>query len=205
MTNDTQEKDNTPQIFRVISAVMADVSPVRKDKRNKQQGFNYRGIDDIYNELHESMAKHQLFTVPEVIEETRTEKPSKSGGVLFYTRLKMKYHFFASDGSTIATIVIGEAMDSGDKASNKAMAIAHKYALLQIFMIPTEDLADPDASSPEVTSWITPEQVANLAALIEELGVNERAFLGHIKAQSLERIQSAAYDDCVRALERKRK
>ncbi len=40
-------------------------------------------------------------------------------------------------------------MDSGDKASNKALSIAMKYALLQVFCIPTEDAKDPDADSPK--------------------------------------------------------
>ena len=42
-------------------------------------------------------------------------------------------------------------MDSGDKATNKAMAIAMKYALFQVFCIPTEEMKDPDAETPEPT------------------------------------------------------
>ena len=39
-------------------------------------------------------------------------------------------------------------MDSGDKASSKAMTAAHKVVLCQTFMIPTADLIDPDSESP---------------------------------------------------------
>ena len=39
-------------------------------------------------------------------------------------------------------------MDSGDKATTKAMAIAFKYACFQVFCIPTEEMKDPDAETP---------------------------------------------------------
>jgi hypothetical protein len=56
-----------------------------------------------------------------------------------------------SDGSSVTTVITGEAMDSGDKATNKAMSVALKYALLQMFLIPTDDMRDPDATThPEV-------------------------------------------------------
>jgi hypothetical protein len=40
--------------------------------------------------------------------------------------------------------MIGEAMDSGDKSANKAMSAAQKYALLQVFCIPTEEPKDTE-------------------------------------------------------------
>lgn len=138
------EQEKTKLIFQQIPKVMSDVTAIGKDKRNVQQGFQYRGIDDIYNELHSVLAKHKVFTVPQVLTRAREERASKSGGTLFYSIIEMKFTFYAEDGSSVDAIVVGEGMDSGDKASNKAMAIAHKYALLQVFAIPTEDAKDPD-------------------------------------------------------------
>ena len=63
--------------------------------------------------------------------------------------LKVRYTFYAEDGTSVSAVVIGEGMDSGDKASNKAMAIAMKYAFFQVFCIPTEEMKDPDAETPE--------------------------------------------------------
>ena len=65
--------------------------------------------------------------------------------------MKIKYTFFATDGTFVSATMAGEAADSGDKASNKAMSIAHKYALLQVFCIPTDDAKDPDSASPDFT------------------------------------------------------
>ena len=74
---------------------------------------------------------------------------TNKGGTILYSMLKIKYTFYAEDGTNVSAVVIGEGMDSGDKASNKAMAIAMKYAFFQVFCIPTEEMKDPDAETSE--------------------------------------------------------
>lgn len=132
-------------IHKQMAAIMADIGHIAKDKKNAQQGFMFRGIDDVYNALHGCMAKHGVFTTSDVLDIQRSEKPTKNGGSMQVVIATMAYTFHAEDGSSVRTVVIGEGMDSGDKASNKAMAIAHKYALLQAFMVPTQEQIDPDA------------------------------------------------------------
>jgi hypothetical protein len=100
------------------------------------------------NELQPVLSKHGIFIVPEVIEHTREERQAKSGRNLNYSIQRIAFHFTADDGSKVTAVVVGEGMDSGDKASNKALAIAFKYACLQVFCIPTEDLKDPDGDTP---------------------------------------------------------
>jgi len=139
-------------IYKQICEVMGKISAISKGRQNKTQNFVYRGIDDVMNELHNVLAECKVFVVPEVMEEHRSEGKTKSGGVIFYTRMKIKFTFYAEDGSNVSAVVIGEAMDSGDKASNKALSIGLKYALLQVFCIPTEDDKDPDGSSHEVVN-----------------------------------------------------
>lgn len=139
----------TPLIYKKIIEVMADINAIGKDRRNQQQGFQFRGIDDVMNELHSSLAKCGVFVLPKVLEETRTTGKTSRGGDMFYTRLKINFGFYAEDGSHVDAVVIGEAMDTGDKASNKALSIGLKYAMLQVFCIPTEDEKDPDAVSPQ--------------------------------------------------------
>jgi hypothetical protein len=128
---------------------MAEINAIGKDRKNQQQGFAYRGIDDVMNELHAALTKNKVFVVPEVLNEERSTGKTRSGGDLFYTRLKIRFTFYTDDGSSVSAVVIGEAMDSGDKASNKALSIGLKYAMLQVFCIPTEDEKDPDAQSPQ--------------------------------------------------------
>jgi hypothetical protein len=136
-------------IHSKILAVMKEVNAVAKSSKNVAQGFSYRSIDAVMGELHKHMAKHGVFCVPTVIQTTTEKVPTKSGGEQSHTKMDIAYDFYAEDGSSIRSIVRGEAMDSGDKSSNKCLAVALKYALTQIFMIPTSDNKDPDAQSPK--------------------------------------------------------
>lgn len=138
-------------IYKAMTAAMADIGAVSKGQTNQQQHFRYRGIDDAMNALYPVLAKHGLFLVPEVLEQKREERSTKNGGNLIYSILKVRYTMYASDGSSVSAVVIGEGMDSADKSSNKAIAAAMKYAIFQMFCIPTEDMRDndPDRTTPE--------------------------------------------------------
>lgn len=138
------------EIYQAISGVMADIGAIGKDKKNAQQGFKYRGVDDVMNALQPVMVKHGLFVVPEIIDQKREERQTSRGGNLIYSVCTVRYTFYAKDGSSVQCVVIGEGMDSGDKATNKAMSIAFKYACFQVFCIPTEEMKDPDAEVHEV-------------------------------------------------------
>lgn len=140
------------KIYESIVAVMRDVEAIGKDRRNDAQRYQFRGIDDVYNELHSTLAKHGVFTVPRVLSERSEERLSKQGGTMIYRVLRIRFRFFAVDGSYVDAVVIGEGMDSGDKAANKAMSVAHKYAFLQVFAIPTADDKDPENDSHHVQS-----------------------------------------------------
>jgi hypothetical protein len=187
---------------------MASVGSIGKDRRNPQQGYQFRGIDDIYNALNSALSEHGVFTVPKVLDIKREERPAKSGGILIYTILTVSYTFFASDGSSVEAVTIGEAMDSGDKSSNKCMSAAQKYAFLQVFSIPTEEPKDsenhtyePQAGNPEPerapssgqqagpapAGCITSTQAAELEALVKDVGMNTVGFLKTFQAESFER------------------
>ena len=137
-------------IYESISAVMKDVGAIGKNTKNTQQGFMFRGIDAVMNALQPALIKNHIFVVPEVLDQTREERETQKGGLLIYSICRIKYTFFAEDGTSVSAIVIGEGMDTGDKATNKAMSIAFKYACFQVFCIPTEEMKDPDAECHEV-------------------------------------------------------
>ena len=157
-------------IYKQICAVMADIDAIGKNQVNQAQKFKFRGIDDVYNSLHAILAKHQIFTVPTVLDSTFSEETAKSGSKCTRAILKMKYTIYAIDGSCVEGIVTGEALDYGDKAANKAMAIAHKYFLTQTFIIPTED-KDPDSEVFELSN--TAHQSTNN---------QKQTFLEHLRA-----------------------
>lgn len=137
-------------IFQSINTIMSEIVPIAKDKKTGGDSFSfkYRGIDQVMNALQPILAKNKVFIVPRVLEQTRERIVTSGSGKekqTQYSVLKIEYIFYAEDGSSVSVITIGEGMDNGDKASNKAMSIAFKYACFQVFCIPTEEMPDPDA------------------------------------------------------------
>ena len=137
-------------IYEAISNVMAEIGAVGKNSKNSSQGFMYRGIDAVMNAINPALVKHKVFVAPEVLEQTREERVNSKGTVLIYSICKIKFRFYTVDGSHVEVVTIGEGMDSGDKATNKAMSIAFKYACFQLFCIPTEEMVDPDSECHDV-------------------------------------------------------
>lgn len=142
------------KVYAAISAVQRDLAAtgLAKDRRNNQGGgYNFRGIDDVYNAISPLMARHGLCILPRIMSREITERASKAGGVLFYVVVAAEFDFVsAEDGSKHTVATYGEAMDSGDKATNKAMSAAYKYAAFMTFAIPTEASEDADAYTHEV-------------------------------------------------------
>lgn len=140
-------------VYECIAAVSEEIAKtgISKDRKNSQQGYSFRGIDDVYNSLAPILAKHKLVVIPRVLSRECVERASAKGGALFYVTVEAEYDFIsARDGSKATVRTYGEAMDSADKATNKAMSAAYKYAAFQTFCIPTEGDNDADANHHEV-------------------------------------------------------
>jgi hypothetical protein len=143
-------------VYKAINAVQAELakSGITKDRTNTQgSGYKFRGIDDVYNTIAPMLSKHGLCILPRVLSRQCDERQSKSGGALFYVTVEVEFDFVAAeDGSKHTVKTFGEAMDSGDKATNKAMSAAYKYAAFQAFSIPTEGDNDADGHSHDVAA-----------------------------------------------------
>jgi hypothetical protein len=131
-------------IYTKMSTIMQECGAITKNRKNDHQGYMFRGIDDVYNMCHDICAKNQVFTTTKILSEKHEERQSKSGGLNIWRLYKIEYTFWAIDGSSVSTEVIGEGMDSGDKGSYKAMAGAQKYALIQALQIETNEKIDPE-------------------------------------------------------------
>lgn len=142
-------------IYKKMVDVMKDIGAVGKDQKNTAQGFKFRGIDDMVNAIHPALIKHQVFMTPRLIKEEHELKDVTRGngkqGVDKHVHIQVEYDFFAEDGSKVTVGPIpAEGLDSGDKATNKALSAALKYALIQTFSVPTEDMVDGDSDTPTI-------------------------------------------------------
>lgn len=153
MTTATLAPLRTPKVYESIAKVQAALASegIAKGRKNVQQNYSFRGIDDIYASLAPLLSQYGLVIMPKVLERTVEQVTNKNGTLLFYTTLLIEYDFISvEDGSKYTARVMGEAMDSGDKSTNKAMSAAYKYMALQAFCIPTEGDNDADATTHEV-------------------------------------------------------
>lgn len=158
---DMPERGAAPMnVFACIARVSAELAQtgISKDRKNEQQHYKFRGIDDVYNALAPLLAKHGLVIIPRILNRSVVERTTQKGGVLFYVTVEAEFDFVsAHDGSLVTARSFGEAMDSADKATNKAMSAAYKYTAFQTFCIPTEGDNDPDAHTPEPAAPQPPE------------------------------------------------
>lgn len=195
------------KVYQAISAVMAELSKegITKNNKNQQQGYSFRGIDNVYNALAPILSKNGLVILPRVLSREVTERSTKSGSALFYVVVQVEFDLVcAEDGSKHTIATIGEAMDSADKATNKAMSAAYKYACIQAFCIPTEGDNDADATThepiPVALPVITPEQVATVREYLVKTGLNEAEFVAQGGYQSAEQIYAKDYPKVMKIL-----
>lgn len=151
-------------IYKKMSQVMSEIGSIGKSQTNTIQGFKFRGIDQFVNALYPALTKHNVFMVPECVSENHelrdVVRSNGKTGTDKHVTIMMKYHFYAEDGSYITVGPIpAEGLDSGDKATNKALSAALKYALIQTFSIPTEDMAEGDFDSLEIKPSVNLEEM----------------------------------------------
>jgi len=142
----------TKAVYKAINAIQEALSHegITKDRKNTAQNYSFRGIDDVYNKLSPLLAEHHLCILPRMLSRTVTERDSKTGGTIFNVTLEAEFDLVSSDDGSVHTVrTFGEAMDSADKATNKAMSAAYKGMVFMAFAVPTEGDNDADASHHE--------------------------------------------------------
>ena len=138
-----------PSVVACLSTAMEAIRSVKKDSKNQSQGFNFRGIDAVVNAASPAFRAVGVVVTPEVRSvEYETVEVGNKRSLMQSCKVVVAYTFHGPAGDSITAVAPGEAMDSGDKATAKAMSVAFRIALLQALCIPTHD-TDPDEHSYE--------------------------------------------------------
>jgi len=194
-------------VYQLIAAVSQEIAEtgISKDRNNSQQGYKFRSIDDVYNKLSPILARAGLVILPRVISRELVERTTVKGSILFYTTVQVEFDFISShDGSKHTISVFGEAMDSGDKSTNKAMSAAYKYAAFQSFCIPTEGDNDADHTTQEpIDSRISEEQAASIEQLAAKVNVEIDNILKWAKVASIRDIPVVKFATVMSSLQRR--
>lgn len=139
--------DQPLPVHAALNAVMDDVRSVRKGDRNEQQNFAFRGIDAVVNAVGPALRKHGVIVTPNVRScERSVVHVGQRQTPMGHVAVIVEYTFTGPAGDSIVCATPGEAMDSGDKATAKAMSVAFRTALLQALTLPTDEI-DPDAQT----------------------------------------------------------
>lgn len=200
-------------VYKAIAAVQGELAKVgiSKDGVNEQQKYRFRGIDQVYAALSPLLAKHGLCVIPRIVEREMRERTSikeyngqKRESVLFYVTVKAEFDFVAvEDGSVHTAATYGEAMDSGDKATNKAMSAAYKYAAFMTFAIPTEGDNDADATTHDVAASGMPDDEYNrLTAKMKTAGVAAAKLLETFGVTDLRALSQDQYAAAMKRLDK---
>lgn len=148
-----REVSTTPNVHEAMAEAMRLVRAVGKWGRNNEQGYSFRSIDHFMSALNPAMAAAGVHVAPTVLQRITNEDHTTQGGkIMRWVDVEMRFTFYGPAGDSFDVITWGEARDAADKATNKAMTGAFKYAIMQAFMVPTEDLDDADRHNPEVES-----------------------------------------------------
>ena len=132
-------------LAEAVCRVMEQVGYVQKDKQMQGGGsYRYVSVEAVIDALRPEMIRQQLILLPADVSALTLEDFENRNGTR-QNRTQVKYTFrliHAPTGQSEPVAVIGEAIDVGDKSSNKAMTAARKYALIMAFNIETG--LDPD-------------------------------------------------------------
>jgi hypothetical protein len=165
-------------IAQSLNEVMKEVGAVKKNDRNASQGFNFRGIDAVVNAVSPALQKHGVIVVPSVEDyEYASVEIGKNRTVMGHVKVKVTYTFIGAGGDSIKATVVGEAMDSGDKATAKAMSVAFRTALLQTLSLPTDE-PDPDSQSYERSERVVVDTQQVAKAISEAKDLDSLAKIG---------------------------
>jgi hypothetical protein len=205
-----------PKVYQCINKVQADLAKtgISKNQKNTQQNYKFRGIDDLYNALGGVLASNGLCVLPRALTREVTERETKSGGTLFSVLLTVELDLVCAEDASVHTIrMFGEAMDSGDKATNKASTAAYKYACLQAFCIPIDgEEQDSDATThsnlkpiirPAIGRVLNSEELSILKFKIDQAGDDESNICTLMKIDCLDNFPADKWQAAIRSLDKK--
>jgi hypothetical protein len=141
--------ETVPNVQQAWANVMAEVQGLGKHQRTDSGNrFNFRGVDDVMNAVGPVLRKHGVSVVPTAVTHHPENYSTKSGTAMRNVTVLVSYAIHGPAGDTMPGAAAGEAADSGDKATPKAMSVAFRTFLLQSLCLPTDE-PDPDREQHE--------------------------------------------------------
>lgn len=172
-------------VHQAVARIIKEMPAVPKGQENKEQGYKFRGIDDVLAVARPLLGKHGVVIVPSVVERLYATRTTRNGYVQHEVNLHVRYTIYGPTGDQIDASTWGEGTDSGDKATNKAMTAAFKYLLFQLLAVGGD--ADSDHSTPERSVAAVPAPTkAAVQAVAESVKSQPESVRDAVKARMAE-------------------
>ena len=181
--NDVKEMN----IYEKMSAITAEIGVVEKNlnvKVNSNSSYKAVSERDVLDAVKPIEQKYRVYSYPanrKIVDRDVLTKETEYNGTItrtntLFMRVETVYRFVNIDkpDEFIETTVYGDGLDTGDKASGKAMTYADKYALMKAYKLSTGDDTDKEAS-PEhgYEKKAEPKATTKQIALVEDLYTDE--------------------------------
>jgi hypothetical protein len=181
-----------------MAAAQAEMRPVAAKAENPQTRSKYATYAALDKELRPIYAKHGF----SISYDTDDSPKAEHIRVLAYVARTGHTRTYKVDMPADGKGAKGGDVMTKTHAAGAAMSYGMRYLLKMIFNVAVGQ-DDKDGNEPEPV--ISEKQVADLEALITEVGADKVKFLRHIKVDSLDQIYARAYASVVKMLEAKRK
>lgn len=172
-------------IFQKMADITNELGTVAKNLNvavNKTASYKAVSEVDILNAVKPLEYKHGVYSYPHdtniINQEIVTTKTQYGDKDNYFIRLERIYRFVNIEDKTdfIEVKSYGDGIDTGDKATGKAMTYADKYALMKAYKISTGDDPDKEASEeapkyqskPQPISKATEKQIAMVKSLYSQ-------------------------------------
>lgn len=155
----THEEIKKLNIFEKMALITAEIGVVEKNLEVPTGGKKtYKAVSerDVIDAVKPIEAKYRVYSYPasrQIVDRDVLVKESEYDGKVtrtnsLFLRVETIYRFVNIDNPTeyIETTVYGDGIDTGDKATGKAMTYADKYALMKAYKLSTGDDPDKEAS-----------------------------------------------------------
>ncbi|TXH45883.1 MAG: hypothetical protein E6Q97_30750 [Desulfurellales bacterium] len=140
-TVERQRAISAPKIYRAIAEAKRRIGTVGKNGKVTEYGnYEYRRFDDILNAVSPLLDEYGIVVVPKVVDASE-----RLDGKKHIVRVRVRYTWYAEDGSRIVAVTEGEAFDMGDKARTKAQTVAYRIVLAQVLNIAYDEMRDPES------------------------------------------------------------
>lgn len=147
----------TLNLYQKLLKITEKIGKIEKTGKNQQQGYGFIEQAKIVAELRPLLAEYGVIIIPETVDRKvdRYEVTRSNGreGVDIHVNVTSRYTVINVDNPEerfVSEWNGGEAIDSSDKATNKAITASQKYFLMKLFNISDKD--DGDNDSPELGS-----------------------------------------------------